>query len=131
MKTTVEAGSFSRTVSLRIGPNEDLTEAIEQACHDHGLTHAIVRSGIGSLIDAELEVAPDRPPIEVRGLAVELLTLVGEVRPAADGAVRARLSGSVGDPTGRVFGGRFVRGANRACVTLEVILQEWIPASAA
>lgn len=131
MNTTVEAGSFGRTVSLRIGPNEDLTEAIEQACQDHGLTHAVVRGGIGSLIDAELEVASNRPPIEVRGFAVELLTLVGEVRPAEDGRVRARLSGSVGDPTGRVFGGRFVRGVNRACVTLEVVVQEWIPEPAA
>ena len=127
MNTTLETGSFSRTISLRVGPNEDITEAIEQACRDHAVTHAVIRGGLGSLIDAVLEVAPGEPPIEAKGLAVELLTLVGEVRPAADGTVRARLSGSVGDPKGRVFGGRFVSGANRVCVTMEIILQEWIP----
>lgn len=130
MTTKVEAGMLGRTISLRVGPNEDVTEAIEQACREQKCPYAMVRSGLGSLIDAVLEIAPGKPPLEVRGLAVELLTLVGEVRPGANGASEARLSGSVGDPTGRVFGGRFVRGKNRACVTLEVILQEWIPAAA-
>lgn len=131
MKTTLETGCLGRAISLRIGPNEDLTEAVEQACRDHGVTHAMIRGAIGSLNGAFFELASGQPPIEARGIAVEVVTLVGEVRPAADGMVRANLSGLVGDDAGRVFGGRFVRGANRICVTMELIFQEWLPKSAA
>jgi predicted DNA-binding protein with PD1-like motif len=129
MKSVVETGSFGRALSLRIGPNEDLVEAIEQACREHGIRRAGIRSGLGSLIDACLETGAGQPPLEVRGPAVEVLTLVGEVRPNADGRPEARLSGTVGDPQGAVFGGRLVRGRNPICVTAEVLLQEWLPAA--
>lgn len=131
MKTTMETGWFGRTVSMRVGPNEDITEAIEQACREHGLTYAMVRGGIGSLSVAAFVAAPGQPLVEVTGIAIELLTLVGEVRPGDDGSARATLCGSVGDPEGRVFGGRFVRGANPVCVTMEIVLQEWVPTPAA
>jgi len=35
----------------RIRPNEDISDGIEAICRKHGFTAAIVRSGIGSVID--------------------------------------------------------------------------------
>lgn len=130
MQSIATSGSFGRALSLRIGPNEDLVEAIEQACQAHQIRHAMIRSALGSLIDASLETAADKPPLLVRGPAVELLTLVGDVRPDAGGKLEARLSGTVGNPDGAVFGGRLTRGGNPVCATAEVFLQEWLPAAA-
>lgn len=130
MSSIVEAGTFGRTISLRIAPNEDVAGAIEKACAANNVTHACVRSGLGSLIDAYMETGRGREPVEILGPAVEILALLGEVRPDENGKPCASLSGTVGDPSGRVFGGRFVRGKNRVCVTAEVVFQEWLPSAA-
>jgi predicted DNA-binding protein with PD1-like motif len=127
MKTTLESGAFGRTISIRLAPNEDITEAIEAVCRQHHVTHAMVRAAVGSLAGAVLEVAAGQPPIAADGIALEMLSLVGEIRPTNDGVVQAQLSGLVGDTDGRVWGGRFVPGANRVCVTMEIVLQEWLP----
>ncbi len=129
MHSVTTAGTFGRALSLRIGPNEDLVEAIERACAVHHIRHAMIRSALGSLNDASLDVGIGKPPLSVHGPAVELLTLVGDVRPSAEGTPEARLSGTVGSPTGAVFGGRLRRGANPVCATTEVLLQEWLPAA--
>jgi predicted DNA-binding protein with PD1-like motif len=128
MSAIVETGTFGRTISLRVAPNEDLTEAIEKVCAAQGISRAMIRCGIGSMIDGCLEVGRGRDRIEIPGPAVEVLTLLGEVRPGEDGAPRACLSGTVADPMGRVSGGRFVRGRNRICITAEIVFQEWLPA---
>ena len=128
MNSQIEQGTYGRTISMRVAPNEDIAEVIEKACAAHGITHAAVRSGLGSLIDACLETGGESV-VEIQGPAVELLTLLGEVRPDAQGQPRARLSGTVGDTSGGVFGGRFVSGRNRICVTAEVVFQEWLPAA--
>jgi predicted DNA-binding protein with PD1-like motif len=127
MKSIAERGSFGRTLSVRITPNEDLVEAIEQVCDELGVERAMVRSGLGSLTDGCLESRAGAPPLKIAGPAVELLTLVGEVHRNTEGRAEARLSGTVGDPDGAVFGGRFVRGLNPVCVTAEIVLQEWLP----
>ncbi|MEP9376387.1 PPC domain-containing DNA-binding protein [Aquabacter sp. CN5-332] len=121
----VEAGRTGRLLYARVRPNEDLVRSIEAVCRDHGITAALVRGSLGSLTEACLEV-PGGRQIQVSGAAVETLTLMGEVRPV-DGTPRARLSGTVSDADGRVFGGRFVEGRNPVCVTFEVALEEWIP----
>jgi predicted DNA-binding protein with PD1-like motif len=127
MSCVVETGTFGRTVSLRIAPNEDMTEAIERACAENGVARAAVRGGIGSLIDACLETGRGRDPVDVLGPAVEVLVLTGEVRPDESGRPSAFLGGTVADTVGRIFGGRFVPGKNRVCVTAEVVFQEWLP----
>jgi hypothetical protein len=38
------------------------------------------------------------------------------------------LQGVVADTDGKIFAGRFVRGANLSFITIEITLQEWIPA---
>lgn len=122
----VEAGRTGRLLYARVRPNEDLVRSIEAICRDHGLRAALVRGSLGSLTEACLEL-PGGRQVQVSGAAVETLTLMGEVR-TIDGAPHARLSGTVSDAEGRIFGGRFVEGRNPVCVTFEIALEEWIPA---
>lgn len=103
-------------VLCRLSAHEDLVEGIEALARHHGLSHAIVRSGPGSLMSACVQAGGG--PIEVAGPGTEILSLVGEVTPGG-----TALFGTVGDPDGRVFAGRFVPGRNPVCITLEFALE--------
>lgn len=121
-----EEGKLGRIAVVRLRPNEDLVSAVEAACSEHGLSHAVVRSAVGSLVDAVLEAG--EKTIQVPGPGIEILTLAGEVRPDAEGKPQAELRGTIADGKAQVYGGRFRRGANPICITLELVLQEWLPA---
>jgi predicted DNA-binding protein with PD1-like motif len=122
----VESGSMGRVAYARIAPNEDLVLGIEKLCLAQGFNNAFVRGALGSLIDAGLR-ASDGSVIEIKGPAVEIVSLAGEVRSDENGTPCASLTGVVADPDGRVFGGPFVLGLNPICVTFEVTLEEWLP----
>ncbi len=47
----------------------------------------------------------------IKGPAVEIVSLAGEVRASGDGSLKAALSGVVADTDGNVFGGPFVAGS--------------------
>ena len=119
---------MGRVAYARIGPNEDLVQSVEKLCVAQGMRHAFVRGALGSLIDACLE-RPDGACQVVRGPAVEIVSLAGEVRLQPDGTLRAALTGVVADTEGRVHGGPFVAGANAVCVTFEITLEEWLPSA--
>ena len=51
-----EEGRLGRMVYGRMAPNEDLVQGIEKVCIAQGLRHALVRSGLGSLVDACLDL---------------------------------------------------------------------------
>ncbi len=120
-----EEGRLGRIAVVRIRPNEDLVSAVEAAAAEHGLRNAIVRSAVGSLVDAVLEAGARA--VEVPGPGIEILTLAGELRDGPDGRPRAELYGTIADGKAQVYGGRFRRGANPICITLELVLQEWLP----
>lgn len=131
-RVQIQAGRIGKVVYARMAPNEDLVQGIEKICIAQGLRHAIVRCGLGSLVDACLDL-PDGTRHPVTGPAVEVLSLFGEVRALADGAVptlRADLSGVVVDAAGRVVSGEMVAGANPVFATFEVTLEEWLPEAA-
>lgn len=123
---SVESGKMGRVAYARIAPNEDLVIGIEKLCLSQGFSNAFVRGALGSLVDACLE-ACDGGVIEVKGPAVEIVSLAGEVRSDANGTPCASLSGVVADPEGKVYGGPFVSGLNPICMTFEVTLEEWLP----
>ncbi len=108
---------MSRLLLLRLGAGGDLIDGIEAACRDHAICEAIVRGGPGSLMRAGLETGGGI--IEVPGPAAEILTMVGEIHQG-----RASLHGSVGDPSGRVYAGRFARGRNPVCITVELVVED-------
>jgi len=116
-----QAGQFGRVAVVRLRPNLDLVEGVEDAAREAGFANAMVRSAVGSLNDARLSVAGKASTYE--GPGVEILSLNGEVN---DG--RARLRGTISTPRQTVHGGEFVRGENAICITLELVLQEWLPA---
>ncbi|WP_398494575.1 PPC domain-containing DNA-binding protein [Variovorax sp.] len=123
----IERGRMGRVAYARIGPNEDLMQGVEKLCVAQGFRHAFVRGALGSLIDACLE-RPDGACQVIRGPAIEVVSLAGEVRRQPDGSLRSALTGVVADTEGRVYGGPFVAGANTVCVTFEITLEEWLPA---
>jgi predicted DNA-binding protein with PD1-like motif len=122
----VESGKMGRVAYARIAPNEDLVLGIEKLCLAQGFNNAFVRGALGSLVDAGLE-GIDGNVIEVKGPAVEIVSLAGEVRSDENGTPCASLTGVVADPEGKVYGGPFVLGMNPICVTFEVTLEEWLP----
>lgn len=124
--TLIEQGVLGRVVYGRIAPNEDLVHGLEKICATNGLRHAFIRGALGSLVDACLQAADDSFQ-HIRGPAVEIVSMSGEVRTLDDGSVSAALTGVVTDKQGNVHGGPFVAGANSVCMTIEVTLEEWLP----
>ena len=117
-------------VTARVRPNLDLVEAIENICADNNISHAVVRGCVGSLMDCNLEIGPggDKSNIQTSpGPGLEIAITTGEVRPDDKGAPRARLWGLVANWDGDGWAGEFVRGHNLTFVTLELMLQEWLP----
>lgn len=125
--SVVETGKMGRVAYARIGPNEDLVQGVEKLCLAEGFENAFVRGALGSLVDACLATREGRYQ-SIRGPAVEIVSIAGEVRMNAAGEVVASLTGVVADPDGNVYGGPFVAGANAVCMTFEITLEEWLPA---
>jgi predicted DNA-binding protein with PD1-like motif len=125
----VESGRYGRIFVIRLKPNQDMIEGVETAAAELGATNAVVRSAVGSLVDAALGygAGDSRSVTSIEGPGIEILTLSGEIRPDAEGRPIARLRGTVSDSDARVYGGVFLRGANPICITLEIVMQEWIP----
>jgi len=124
--SVVESGAMGRVAYARIAPNEDLVHGVEKMCLAVGFRNAFVRGALGSLVDGCM-LAGDGSCVHVRGPAVEIVSLAGEIRTESDGSIRACLSGVMADPSGAVYGGPFVAGLNPICMTFEVTLEEWLP----
>ena len=124
--THTEEGRLGRMVYGRMAPNEDLVQGLQAICRAQGVRHALVRVGLGSLVDACLQV-PSGRPIFVEGPAVEVLSLFGELRTDPNGQCTAELCGVVVNGAGQVHSGRFVPGHNPVFATFEVTLEEWLP----
>lgn len=88
-----------RAMPLRLLPGDDLRAAVVAALQTSGCAAAFVLQGIGSLSVAQLRLADQPEPTELRG-NFEILTLAGSISP--DGA---HLHMSVADADGRVLGG--------------------------
>lgn len=122
MSATVQQGRLGRVAVIRLKPNEDLVAGVEAAAAAEGFRHAVVRTAVGSLVDAALAYG-EKGRAAVAGPGIEILTLAGEIR---DG--KADLRGTISDSDARVYGGRFLPAENPICITLELVLQEWLPA---
>lgn len=121
-----ETGTSGKVVYARIAPNEDLITSIEKICISEKISNAFIRGAVGSLTDACI-YSTENSYTTIKGPAVEIVSLVGEVRQGNDGSLNASLSCIVADSEGNVYGGRFVPGMNPVCITVEVTLEEWVP----
>lgn len=122
-------GQPGRIVKARLQCNDDLVVGIEDICAHYGMDHALVKGGLGSLFRAQLlmndSATASSLPIDITGYAVELLTLRGEVKYDGE-KLAATLFGMVADNQGAVYSGRFVRAEAPVCITVELVLQEWL-----
>ena len=120
MGMEIRTGSLGRIATIRLRPNLDLVDGVEDAARQVGFRNAIVRSAVGSLVDSGLQTGQGET--RHQGPGIEILSLGGEV---TDGTVTLR--GTISKPDKSVHGGAFVRGENPICITLELVLQEWLP----
>lgn len=127
-QVSIEAGTYGRLLVVRLKPNRDLIESLEALCREKGIERAVVRSALGSLIDGRLSSQGSGQQQLISGPGVEILNITGEVSFDADGSPATVLSGMIAGTDGKVHAGHFVRGGNLAFITIEVSLQEWVPA---
>src|SRR5205085_1082373 len=95
--------------------------------HIHGVLAEPPGRGHGGLIAPTFEGA-EGVPRRIEGPAVELLSLSGEISLEEGDVEAAGVSGVVGDPAGAIWAGRFVRGQNPVCITIEAVLEELLSA---
>ncbi len=99
-----------RGIVARVKPNQDIISAIETIARTHGITDAIVRGSLGSLIGTRFSngvCVPDH--------ATEVLVRDGYLR-----AGTAFLDLLVVDMAGQVHEGPILRGQNPVCITFEL-----------
>ncbi|WP_428696554.1 PPC domain-containing DNA-binding protein [Stappia sp.] len=121
----IERGRTGRIFYARVHPNEDLVQGVEKICLREGVERCFLRGSLGSLTDACVSLSTGKIRV-LRGPAVEVVGLAGEVLPDEDGNPVATLVGLLATPDGTVAGGRFVAGQNPVCVTFEIVLEEWL-----
>ena len=112
-----------RTLVSRIGPNEEIYEAITQASSTAGFKRAVVRAGLGSFIGATFINRETGKQWTVDGPGTEVVSLVGRI-DHADTKPSLRLSATLVDRHGVVHAGELLPGGNRVAVTFELTLQE-------
>ncbi|WP_296253153.1 PPC domain-containing DNA-binding protein [Pseudomonas sp. UBA4194] len=122
--SVVQSGRLGRLVIARLKPNEDIIESAEALCSSYGIHLAVIRGGLGSLIDAQLNYLGRHgmKTIDVPGPGVEILSISGEIATG-----QSRLQAVVADADGNIFAGRLERGRNLSFITVEMTLQEWLP----
>jgi hypothetical protein len=103
-------------LAIRLCPNQDLTEALEDAGRRAGFVRAVVQGGVASIIGARFV---DAPPIEP--FATEMLVTRGDVRCAAGPA--SELDIAIVDLHGTIGHGRLVAGDNPVLMTFEGVLE--------
>ncbi len=102
---------------LRLGPEADLRQELQEYVKRTGLSAVAVVTCVGSLKQAALRFA-DQPSGEILDGPWEILSLVG-----CGGSGGWHLHLSVGDHTGRVLGGHLLDGS-RIYTTAEIVLVE-------
>ena len=128
----VEQGQYGRVFAVRVRPNEDLVESLRTLAATQGLRRAVIKGAVGSLIDGNLAFGPaaTATKVHIPGPGVEILSINGDIRVGEDGQPNVRVQGTLGGLDGKVYAGTFVPGGNLAFITMEVVVQEWVPSAA-
>lgn len=104
--------------ALRLGPGQDLRQALQAYAEAHHLRAAALLTGVGSLTNVSLRLA-NQAGATTRSGHFEIVSLVGTV--SATGGSHLHLS--VADSTGATFGGHLLDGC-RIYTTAEIVLAE-------
>ncbi len=106
-----------RAVLARVKPNQDLLTAIETTAEAHGITDAVMRGSLGSLIGARFTSGG-----VVHDHATEVLVRHGILHGG-----KAALDVLAVDMTGQVHEGWLERGQNPVCITFDLVLDAAAP----
>jgi predicted DNA-binding protein with PD1-like motif len=106
-----------RDLVARIKPNEDIVTALETIARIQGISNAVVRGSLGSLIGARFTHGG-----AVEDHATEVLVRDGHIRGG-----KAALDLLVVDMRGQVHEGWVRRGENPVCITFDLILEHLDP----
>ncbi len=104
----VATGAFH---ALRMRPNQEIHQALEQFCAERCISRAVLHGGVGSTIGAHY--ADGR---KVEAFATELFITAGEVNPSS-------IDLAMIDYTGAVSAGRLAYGDNPVLMTMELVLE--------
>jgi predicted DNA-binding protein with PD1-like motif len=104
--------------ALRLLPNQDLPQALEDFCRERGIQEARVHGGVGSIIGARYEDGR-----RVEPFATEMAIISGRIGLGTGGDPQAELDIVLVDQTGTVSEGRLLRGRNPVLMTVEVVLE--------
>jgi len=107
-----------RCFALRLMPNQDICTALEDFCRSEGISAAVVRGGVASIIGAIFEDGSS-----VTSEVTEMLICTGTIAFRSHGATHATLDVELVDHKGKVAAGRLVRGANPILITAEIVLE--------
>lgn len=105
--------SETRAVLLRIKPNTDIHQALEETARANGIEAATVH-GIGSLVGCDFADGS-----HMASYASELFIREGRIE-----AGRAAIDIAVVDIDAEIFDGEITRGGNDVCVTCELLIVE-------
>ena len=117
-KPEVEHVGVPRGYAIRVAPNVDICNALEQFCMDHNISKALIHGGVGSTIGVVFEDGRVVEPF-----STEILIRRGEIFTNDKGEMQAQLDVSLVDYKGGVSEGRFARGRNAVLVTFELVLE--------
>jgi predicted DNA-binding protein with PD1-like motif len=127
------AGRFGQIVPLRLATGTDITDGIRGVCQAHGIRHAAILTGIGSLRKMTYQVlapapgtalgAAYTPPRVIQG-PVEVLSLQGVIFESEQGEPLLHIHGTFSDQHGQVYAGHVVAGENPVLATLDGVIAE-------
>ncbi len=111
-------GPFVSVFAIRLRPNSDFCGSLEKLCAAHGISHAVLRGGVGSTIGVRFDDGREAP-----NFATEIFVREGRIAPGADGRPEASVDVGLIDYQAQIFEGRFKRGDNPVLITFEIILE--------
>lgn len=125
-------GTISRIVTLKLAPDVNFAESLNEACQAHGVRSGCILTAIGSLNGADLKVPMVRPdlkfgygyapePIRVEG-PLSLVSMSGVICHAEDGAIEPHLHVALADSRGKVHAGHLVLENARVLLTVECVI---------
>ena len=104
-----------QTVVLRVGPNTDLKDALQEAVETYHIQAGCIVSCVGSLNSVRLRLADKNDFTDFPGKH-EIVSLVGTLSPEG-----LHLHMSASDASGRTVGGHLVQG-NPVYTTAEIVI---------
>lgn len=115
--TGANGAGDSETHALRLRPNQCFHAALEAYATQHGIRHARLAGGVGSVIGAVFEDGRVLP-----GTFTEFCVTEGTIAPDAAGRPVARIAVGIVDHLGNRMAGWLRRGANSVLMTVEIVL---------